>query len=251
MSRLFEDRITPAGIEAIQDLIDHVAEELNQTIETQGEGSPDAAQKKLILASLYQVAGGYEKADPLIRGYGTMTKEKYTSRNDYVAWGLILLSHNYIGLERREDSFSVLEKLKICATHNMLPLNPLLEGLYELGSKYRKIKGPINERRGFILFLMALSWYGRYPSDRPIYSEFLPLLKAVFEPYGFVGDLWEWLVKGCNPNLHDPMGLISMLLEKHILPLDAQPPLTAEMREEFLRSLVQEFPFQKSGLRRG
>ena len=75
--------------------------------------------------------------------------------------------------------------------------------------------------------------------------QYAPLLKAVFKPYGFVEYRWEWLVQSCKHNLHDLVGLISILLEKRILPSEAQQPLTTKMREEVLTSLVQEFPLHK------
>jgi hypothetical protein len=88
---------------------------------------------------------------------------------------------------------------------------------------------------------------GRYPSDTHIYEQFAPRLKSFFEPYGFVEDRWQWLIRHCNHNLHDLVGLISILLEKRIFPLEAEPPLTAEMHEESLTSLLEEFLLHAEG----
>ena len=251
MSRLFEDRITPAGREAIQDLIDQVSQELNRVQQSHGKGSMEAAQQGLLLASMYHLMGDYDKAYPLIRSYVTASKEKYGSYSDEVMCGLILLSNNCIEVGPQEDSLPVLEELKLVGQRCLELRAPLLDGLYDLALKYPREAGPVSGLRRFIVLVVALSWWVRHPSNSHIYMDFAPRLKAVFEPYGFVGELWEWLVKRCNPNLHHLMGLIGILLEKRLLPLNAQPPLTAEMREEFLRSLVREFPVHKSGVHGG
>jgi hypothetical protein len=87
----------------------------------------------------------------------------------------------------------------------------------------------------------------RYQSDTYIYSHSVPRLRAFFEPYGFVEDRWEWLVQKTKHNLNDLVGLVSILLERGILASDGQVPLTAEMRENALNSLMDEFPVHKEG----
>ncbi len=120
--------------------------------------------------------------------------------------------------------------------------DPLLQGLYESATRYQGQSDSTSRQRAFILFLMALSWCVRHENNTRIYEQYCPRLKAVFASYGFVEDRWEWLVKHSNHNLHDVVGLISLLLEKRILPSHTEPPLTAEMREEALADLLREFP---------
>ncbi|MGB6066340.1 MAG: hypothetical protein WBG50_16175, partial [Desulfomonilaceae bacterium] len=161
--------------------------------------------------------------------------------------GLILLNNNCIGWERVEEYRSVSERLKFVAERSSALRDPLLEGLYDAAMRCQSANDPTRELRGFILFLMALSWCVRHPSDTPIYEQFAPRLKSMYERYGFVDDRWDWLVQRCKHNLHDLVGLTSILLEKRLLPSDAQPPLTTEMREEVLTSLLEEFPLHTEG----
>src|SRR5208283_5248188 len=246
MFRLFEDRITPAGRSATKDLIDYVAQTHSQIIETHCATSIEAAQQGLILAYMYYLMQEYEKADPLIRSYVSANEEQHGEYSNKVRCGLILLSNNCIGWGRLEDSRSVLERVKSVSERcPSFADDPVLEGLYDLAVGHQSANDPTNEQRGFILSLMALSWCVRYQSDTRVYAEFAPLLKAVFEPYGFVEDHWEWLIQSCKHNLHNLVGLISILPEKQILPLDAQLPFAAKMQEKFLASLAQEFPVHK------
>ncbi|MGB6068366.1 MAG: hypothetical protein WBG50_26450, partial [Desulfomonilaceae bacterium] len=161
--------------------------------------------------------------------------------------GLILLNNNCIGWERVEEYRSVSERLKFVAERSSALRDPLLEGLDDAAMRCQSANDPTDELRGFILSLMALSWCVRHPSDTPIYEQFAPRLKPMFERYGFVDDRWQWLIRHCNHNLHDLVGLTSILLEKRLLPSDAQPGLTTEMREEVLTSLLEEFPLHTEG----
>ncbi len=246
MFRLFEDQITAEGRSAIANLIDDVAQVQSQLLETQGAGSIEAALQGLPLAYMYYLMQQYEKADPLIRSYVSACEERHGEYSNKVRCGLMLLSNNCIGWGRLEDSRSVLEHVKVVSQRcRSFADDPVLEALYDLAVSHQSANDPTNEQRGFILSLMALGWCARYQSDTRVYAEFAPLLKAVFEPYGFVEDRWEWLVQSCKHNLVNLVGLISILLEKQILPLDAQLPFTAKMQEKFLASLVQEFPVRK------
>src|SRR5208283_1159911 len=246
MFRLFEDRITPAGRSATKDLIDYVAQTHSQIIETHCATSIEAAQQGLLLASMYYLMQEYETADPLIRSYVSASEDRHGEYSNKVRCGLILLSNNCIEWGRLEDSRSVLEHVKVVSRRcPSFADDPVLEGLYDLAVRYQSANDSTDEQRRFILCLMALSWCVRYQSDTRVYAEYAPLLKAVFEPYGFIGDRWEWLIQSCKHNLHDLLGLISILLDKRVIPSDAQPPLTTEMREEVFTSLVQEFPLHK------
>src|SRR5271157_540226 len=246
MLRIFENRVTPAGKALIDDLVIQVTQDLEAGKQSHGEDSVEVAQQGLLLAYMYYLMREYEKADRLIRSYVSANEERHGEYSNKVRCGLILLSNNCIGWGRLEDARSVLERLKIVSRRcPSFADDPVLEGLYDLAVRCQKADDPKNDQRRFILCLMALSWCVRYQSDTRVYAKFAPLLKAVFEPYGFVEDHWEWLFKSCKHNLHNLVGLISILLEKQILPLDAQLPFAAKMQEKFLGFLVQEFPLHK------
>ena len=247
MSRFFEDWKTEAERPAMKDLIDQVELDLKQTIETQGPRSIEAARLGLILATIHFVMGEYRNADPLIRNYIFAAEEKFGLNSNEVLSGLILLSNNCVRWERSEESRFVLDRVKSVAERCSQWRDPLLEGLYDLAVGCQNADGPTNEQRGFILSLLALSWCIRHQSDTHVYEQFAPRLKSFFEPYGFVGDRWQWLISHCNHNLHDLVGLISILLEKRIFPIEAEPSLTPEMHEKSLTSLLEEFPFPTEG----
>ena len=243
MSRTFNDIRKEAGMQAMQDLISHIAQERNRTVETHGADSIEAAGLGLILANAHFVVGEYRKADPLIRNWIWRIEEEYgEASHDRHLSALILLSNNCMRWGQMEEFRCVLERVKFVSERCAFSYDPLLDGMYNLAGKYQGANDPDNERRGFILFLLALSWCVRHPSDTQIYEYYIPALKSFFESYGFIGDRWEWLVKHSSHNLHDIVGLISLLLDKRILPSHTEPPLTSEMREDALAALVRGIP---------
>jgi hypothetical protein len=243
MSRIFEKMRTEAGMQKYQDLIAHTTRELDLTIESHGAHSIEAAGQHLILGSIRYLIGDFECAEPHIWSYVTFSQQKCGSNSAELFTGLILLSLNYIG-ERQsiEEIPLVFDRLKHVSQRCHEERDPLLEGLYEAAMRCQSAGDPTSQQRGFILSLMALGWCVRHQSDTQIYEQFFPRLKAVFASYGFVGDRWEWLLKHANHNLHDIVGLISLLLDKRIVPSCTEPPLSAEMREEALAVLLREFP---------
>jgi hypothetical protein len=261
MPRLFENNVTEAGRRAMADLTDNVAQVWNETLKTQGSDSIDAAYDALILASIYYVIGEHQRADPLIRNYIYVVEETHGLQSERVLCGLILLSNNCMSWGRPEDTRCVLERVKSVSERcSAVRRDPLLEELDDFAEICRGAEEPMSNRRGFILSLMALSWCARYPSDHnyhqigpkvkvaglhDVYTRHIPRLELIFQPYGFVGDYWQWLIRHCNNNLNDLVGLVSILQDRQLLPAEGGPSLTAGMREEALASLVQEFPIHK------
>ena len=241
MSRTFERMKTEAAMQRCRDLIGHTARQLDLAIESHGAHSIEAAGQHLILGYMRYLIGDFEGADSPIQSYITFAEERFGSDSDELFTGLVLLSNNRIEWGRVEESQTVFDRLKFVSQRCLSRRDPLLEGLYATAMRYLPAEEPRSETRGFVLLLMTLSWCVRHQSDTPIYEQYFPRLKTIFGTYGFLEDRWEWLVKHSNHNMHDVRGLISLLLDKGIVPLDDQP-LTAEMREESLRLLVQEFP---------
>jgi hypothetical protein len=241
MTRTFT--ITEGGRKTLRDLIDHTALALDAAIETHGAHSIEAAGQHLILGSMRYLIGDFEGAESHIWSYVTVTQQKCGPNSAELFTGLILLSLNCIGWRRSIEQIPlVFDRLKFVSQRCHEDRDPLLEELYESATRYQGQSDSASQQRGFILFLMALSWCVRHQSDTRIYEHYLPRLKAVFASYRFVDDRWEWVVKHSNPNLHDIVGLISLLLDKRILPSHTEPRLTAEMREIALAALVREFP---------
>ncbi|AFM26046.1 hypothetical protein [Desulfomonile tiedjei] len=259
MARLFENNVTKAGRQTTTDLTDHVAQVWNETLKTHGPDCIEAAQEGLILASFYCVVGEHKRADPLIRNYIYVAEERYGLHSDEVLCGLILLSNNCMGWGRPEESRFALERVKSVRERCSFSRDSILEGLQDLAGIYHGAEEPANKQRGFILSLLALSWCVRYPNDpdylgitgvkvaglHNIYTRHVPQLEAIFQSYGFVNDYWQWLIRHCNNNLNDLVGLVSILLDKQLLPAEGRPSLTTAMREEALAALVQEFPIHK------
>ena len=257
MSRLFEDWGAEAERPAWKDLIDQVELDLKQTAETHGEDSIEGAGLSLILGSIHFATRKYKNADPFIRNYIFTAEEKFGLESNEVLSGLILFANNCIGSGRVEESRFVLERVKFVAERCFEFRDPLLESLYKLAQDYQSENQPKSEQRSIILFLLALSWCVRYPRDHnygnflpdvkvvghhEIYALHIPQLKAILDSYGFRKNYWEWLIRHCNNNLTDLVGLISILHDQRLIPIEGEPPLTAETREESLASLVQKFP---------
>lgn len=256
MSKLFENKITEAGRQAMTDLTDHVAQVWSQTIKTHGSDSIEAAYDGLILASIYYVIGEHKRADPLIRNYIYVAEETHGLISDEVLCGLILLSNNCAGWGRLEDSISSLEQVKFVRERRSLRRDCILKGLYDFAERCRCATEPGSNQRGFILSLLALSWCVRYPSDHTydpiipevkvaglhdVYAQYIPRIGNIFQSYGFVDDYWPWLIRHCNNNLHDLVGLISVLLGKRLILVAGRPLVAAAIPEEALASLVQEY----------
>lgn len=221
MSRLFTNRITDSGREAIQDLIDQVAKDLNRTVKIHGEDSLEAARERLILASMHYTMEEYEDALPLLRSYLTICRARLDAASDEVFHGLSLLSNTLMGAGRLEEAFSVIEE--IAGMVNQFGYQqgraPLLDGLKELAEKYQSGDDPKSVQRTFVLALMILSWCVTvYGSRSPVYCEYLPIMRSVFENYGFNEDLWGWLVKRAHQTDNDFVGLVSVLMGDGMFP---------------------------------
>ncbi len=221
MIRLFANRVTDAGREAIQDLIDQVAQDLNQTIETHGEDSLEAARQRLILASMHYTLEEYEDALPLIQSYLSVCRARLEPNSEEFFCGLSLLSNTLMGADRPEEAFSVIEEIANTVERfgYQQGRDPLLDGLKELAEKYQPGDDPTSVQRAFVLELMILSWCVTvYRSGNPVYGEYLPIMKSVFENYGFNEHLWPWLVRRSHQTDNDFVGLVSVLMEEGMFP---------------------------------
>jgi len=221
MTRLWANRITEAGRTAIEDLIDQVAQDLNQTIETHGEDSIEAAPQRLILASMYYVMEEYGKALPLIQSYLTVCKANLGPTSDEVMCGLGLLSNTLMGADRPEEAFSVIEEIAVAVKQVGHPQvrDTLLDGLKILAEKYQRGDDPKSLQRAFVLALMTLSWCVTvYGKGNPIYDEHFPHMRTVFEDFRFRGHIWEWLVRRAHQTDNDFVGLISVLMDEGMFP---------------------------------
>jgi hypothetical protein len=242
MTKLFEKMITEAVRQAMADLTDHAAHAWSQAMTTYGSDSIEAAHKGLILASIHYVNGEHKRVDSLVRDYVYAAEETYGPLSSEVLSGLFLLSNNYVGWGRLEDSRCVLDRVKFVAERCRLSRDSVLEGLCDFAERCDSAEDPTNKRRGFMLFLLALSWCCRYSPEGQVYNEFAPRLQRAFEAYGFVEEKWQWLVQRSKYNLNDLVGLMSILLENQVLPSASMLPFTASSKEEALESLIQAFP---------
>jgi hypothetical protein len=221
MSRLFANQITDSGREAIQDLIDQVSQDLNPIIKTHGEDSLEAARQRMILASMHYTMEEYEDALPLLRSYLTICRARLAPTSDEVFHGLSLLSNTLMGAGRPEEAFSIIEEIADTVKQfgYQQSRDPLLDGLKELAEKYQPGDDPTSVQRTFVLALMILSWCVTvYGSRSPIYREYLPIMRSVFENFGFTEHLWGWLVKRAHQTDNDFVGLVSVLMEEEMFP---------------------------------
>ena len=105
MLMLFENRITQAGRQAIQDLIDYVFQNLERTMVDHGENSPEAAQSLLVLLSIEQIMEPSEEAHARVHRYLAISEEIYGRHSLEFGNGSFLLgwSHMVLGERKRED----------------------------------------------------------------------------------------------------------------------------------------------------
>lgn len=221
MSRNLAHRITETGRRAIRDLMDRVAQDLDLAIETHGEDSLEVAEQRLILASIHCTMEEYEKALPILKSYLTICKAKLEPTSDEVFCGLNLLSNTFMGADRPEEAFSVLEE----ATGAVAQLvyqqrrDPLLDGLKGLADKYRFRNDSASGQRAFVLAVMMLSWCVTvYRTGHPVFAAYYPLMNSIFEKFGFGEWKWEWLVNHASQTHNDFVGLVSVLMEEGMFP---------------------------------
>ncbi len=226
MDALFENRITPAGIEAIQDSIDHVAQEWQQTIQEHGEESPEAAQCLLALIAIEQIPLPLsEEAHARIQRYVELSEKIYGPHSSEAANGFLLLGRSHAYFERNEEAVSAFEKAVILpgGKRDFLPVESMLEALYQLFTRLKDNGSPESIRHAFVVALCALSWLATYyPKRSPSFSSYLERVCQAFKSWGFKKDVWEWLRRRCNWMDCDFTGLISVLLEEGMFPSEPE-----------------------------
>jgi hypothetical protein len=224
MTRLFANRVTKAGREAIHDLIDQVAQGLNQTAKTHGEDSLEAAQQRLILASVHFLMEQYGEALPLVQSYVTTYKTNLGPTAEELICGLGLLSNTLMVLDRPEEALSTVGEVGALVSRvGRSGRDPLLSGLRKLAEKYQSAADPASLQRAFILALMALSWCVTV-SERgnPVYEGYLPHIRALFDDFRFRVDTWEWLLRRAELTHNDFVGLVSVLIGEGRFPIGAR-----------------------------
>jgi len=244
MNRLFEDRTTPAGTQAIQNLIDYLAEDLNRSIEVHGEKSPDALQCLLRLISIEQTIERSEKTHDRIRGYFTMSEEIYGPRSREAANGLFLLGRSHVGLGRFEEGALIIEQSLSRAEDqpSWPPIEPMMEALCQLLENLQKEPNSEKVRHAFVLGLRTLSWLVTFfPTPAPVFALLLERIRPVFESWGFTKDVWGWFVRRCHWRNNSFIGLISVLLEEGMFPSEAQKANVARDGESDESHLLEGF----------
>lgn len=222
MKRLFEDRITEAGSDAIRDLIDHVAQAVTKIIKNHGENIHEAAQLRLILASMYFLMEEYERALPFAQGFVNACKTKLRPPDSELRCGFGLLANIFMALEQPEEAQSARKEVvrvqKRQGGASRLK-DPLFDGLIQLGETYQQSDDPSHVQRAFLFHLMALSWCATVSErDSPIFNKYVSRLRSVFRNLGFNERLWPWLVRRSDNDHNHFVGLVSLLIEEGVLP---------------------------------
>jgi hypothetical protein len=241
MSILFEDRITPAGKQAIQDVIDFIAVELKEAIEAHGEDSPEAAQLLLAFISIDQIAEPREDAHAGIERYLAISEKIYGPDSVETANGLLILGWSHLGLERKEEGRVTMGRALSLPEGKRAfpPIEPMLEVLCEILDKFQNDPKPEHTGLPLVLGVLTLSWLVTYcPSQSPSFPVFTERLRPILESRGFTGDTWEWLMRRCNRADNHLVGLISILIEQGMIPpedFSKEFPLTVAEGELSLR----------------
>jgi hypothetical protein len=244
MSVLFEDRITPAGKQAIQDAIDYVASELKGAIQAHGEASPEAARLLLALVSIDQIAEPREGAHAAVERHLAISEKIYGPDSVETANSYLLLGWSHGGLDRDEEAglatnqaFSLPE-----GKRDFPPVEPMLEALCWLLDKLQDNPRPDIIRLPLVLAVLTLGWLVTYClRQSPAYPVFLERLRPSFESWGFRDDLWEWLLRRCNRLNNDTVGLISVLLDERLIASRQDEPSDSEERDNGDSSFVRAY----------
>ena len=221
MSILFEDKITPAGKQEIQDVIDFVAVKLKEAIEAHGEDSPEAAQLLLAFISIDQIAEPREDAHAGIERYLAISEKIYGPDSVETANGLLILGWSHLGLEREEEGRVAMGRALSLPEGKRAfpPIEPMLEVLCEIVDKFQNDPKPEHTRLPFVLGVLTLGWLVTYwPKQSPSFPVFAERLRPALQSRGFTGDTWEWLLRRCHRGNNDFVGLISTLIEEGMVP---------------------------------
>lgn len=217
---VFEDRVTKVGTQAIGNLTDLLARELDQATQIHGENSREAAASLLALSSINQTMEPSEEAHEGIRRYLATSNELYGPHSIEVAVGYFLLGWSHAGLGREEDAKLAIERSFSLpgGKRDFAPLEPMIEALCGLLDQLQDSPEPESARMALVLGVHTLSWLVTYCNiQSPSFPVFLGRLRPAFESRGFRGDTWEWLLRRCNGDRTDFAGLISVLLEEKLV----------------------------------
>ena len=221
METLFENRITEAGKQAIQEAIDYVAQEWKQVIEAHGEASPEAARLLLAFISIDQIIEPRKDAHTDIERYLAISEKVYGPDSLEAANGLLILGWSHAGLGRDEDAKLAMDRALSLPEGKRAfpPIEPMLEVLCRLLDKLQDDPNSRVVRLPLVLGVHTLSWLVTYcPKQSPSFPVFTERLLPVLESQGFTGDTWEWLLRRCHRGNNDFVGLISTLIEEGMVP---------------------------------
>jgi len=212
-------------VRAIQDLIDCVARELEQTIEAHGEDSPEAVQCLLVLIPIELFMRNLEEVHARIDHYLAISEKIYGRASIQRANGLFLLEWSLTALGRLDEAAVADEECKsvIADIGVAAPIEPMLDALCRFLARLQDNPTSENVRLAFVLALYTLSWLVTVgASNLPSFPCFLERIRPAFEAWGFTDDVWAWLMRRCDLNYTNFLGLISVLLEEGKFPGDAK-----------------------------
>ena len=222
---VFENRVTEVGTQAIGDLVNLLARELDQATQIHGEKSREAAESLLALSSVNQIMEPLEEAHASIQRYLATSEEIYGSHSVEVAAGYLLLGWSHGGLGRHKEAKLAIERSfkSPGGRRDFPPVEPLMEALWSLFEKLREKPGPENAQHAFVLGVHMLSWLVTYcPMASPSLLLYSDRLRTAFESWGYRNDVWEWLMRRCNRVNSHFVGLISVLLEEKIVTIGSK-----------------------------
>lgn len=219
MSILFENRITEAGRQAIQETIDYVAHELQRAIDVHGESSPETLQCLLACISIEHIMEPDEQAHAGILPYLDLSKVIHGLHSIEVGNGLFPLGWSHAGLEREEEEGLAIQQSleRPGGKRDFLPIEPMLDSLCQILGRLWESPSSEDRRHAFVLAVRILSWLVTYcPVQSPSFHIFLELIRPVLESRGYRNGILEWIMRRCNRLNNHFVGLISVLLEERL-----------------------------------
>lgn len=222
MRRLYSDRITEAGRQAIDDLIHHIAEQPDQTIETQRGDSIEVSRFQWVPPFIYHVTSESERALGLPLLYLPESQQIKGHNADEIAIGLFRLGWMYRASSQPEARAAIFRRHH--SIRGQIADEPIahtmMEELYDLAVAYQRQDDIKGAQRAFLTALLTLCLLVLNEGYSP--TDLLERLSDLFQSLGVPHNIWAWLIRRCDFITTDFVGLVSFLIDEGLFPSEAR-----------------------------
>lgn len=223
MAKTFLVKRTPVGTKVVDKTLACVDKRLRKTEKRHSRMSRKTLEASLLLATMYSIVDGYEKAEPLLKRCIATAKKKLPQNSNALFWANSLLGEAYGAMKRIPEAFLTMNESKsISSTLDHSAPDMMFDALWQLALSFEAKRDAESRQQGLAVALMALCWFitrGLYRSRADAHGE--EDLRLHFSSCGIVLDEWRWLVKHAHLTRYDFIGLLSIVL--HNADLSPEP----------------------------